>query len=489
MDTKTHDIIRFTCQIMTNEELWKAALGQIELSLSKANFITWFKNTSILSRDSGRVVVGVPNGFAKEWLENKYNLYIIKALKSLDPEIQDIKCSITPNNSRKFPPESFTKSMDGARPATNTAPPTPSGFSRKRITEKPVSATQNGEIFRSNLNNRYTFENFIVAENNELARAACFAVSQNLGHLYNPLFIYGGVGLGKTHLLQALGNEIVSKYSEKKVKYITSERFTSELVDSIKSQTVDQFKAAYEHIDLLIIDDVQFLSGREKTQNEFFHIFNALYQLNKQIIISSDRTPKAIPTLEERLRSRFEGGMIADISRPSLETRVAILETKAQERGMPIDPASIHFIAEHVKDNVRELEGALARVFAYSEFQKIPITLPLAQKALSDMLVQTKKSVKLDDIVKTVSDFYGIPVEEMIKKGRKKEVAHPRQIAMYLLRTELDASFSTIGDFFGGRDHTTVLHAVEKVTKNRESTLRIREEVASIREKLQLPVV
>lgn len=473
---------------MTNEELWKAALGQIELSLSKANFITWFKNTSILSREGGRVVIGVPNGFAKEWLENKYNLYIIKALKSLEPEIQDIKCSIAPNSDRKAVPENFVKSMDGARPSAQTTP-APIGFSRKRIAEKPVLTAPSGEIFKSNLNNRYTFDNFIVAENNELARAACFAVSQNLGHLYNPLFIYGGVGLGKTHLLQALGNEIMSKHPEKRVKYITSERFTSELVESIKNQTVDQFKAAYEHIDLLIIDDVQFLSGREKTQNEFFHIFNALYQLNKQIVISSDRTPKAIPTLEERLRSRFEGGMIADISRPSLETRVAILETKAQEKGMPIDPASIHFIAEHVKNNVRELEGALARVFAYSEFQKVPITLPLVQKALSDMLVQTKKSVKLDDIVKTVSDFYGVPVEEMVKKGRKKEITHPRQVAMYLLRTELDTPFSTIGDFFGGRDHTTVLHAVEKVAKSRESTLRIREEVASIKEKLHATAV
>ncbi len=472
---------------MTNEELWKAALGQIELSISKANFITWFKNTSIQSHENGRIVIGVPNGFAKEWLENKYNLYIIKALKSLAPDVQDIKCSILPNNGQKGAPETFKKSMDGARPFSGTQNDStiPTGFSRKRIIEKPVLTAPSGEIFQSNLNTRYTFNNFIVAENNELARAACFAISQNLGHLYNPLFIYGGVGLGKTHLLQALGNEIAEKQPEKRVKYITSERFTSELVESIKSQTVDQFKAEYEHIDLLIIDDVQFLSGREKTQNEFFHIFNALYQLNKQIVISSDRTPKAIPTLEERLRSRFEGGMIADISRPSLETRTAILETKAKEKGVVIDSASIHFIAEHIKENVRELEGALARVCAYSEFQKVPIGLSLVQKALSDMLIQTKKSVKLDDIVKIVSEFYGVSTEEMVKKGRKKEIAHPRQVAMYLLRTELDTPFSTIGDFFGGRDHTTVLHAVEKITKNRESTLRIREEIASLKEKLQ----
>ncbi len=474
---------------MTNEELWKAALGQIELSLSKANFITWFKNTSILSQESGRVVIGVPNGFAKEWLENKYNLYIIKALKSLDPSIQDIKCAITPQGVRLTAPQTFKKSMDAVRPADGQINTAPAGFSRKKISAKPSLTSPSGDTYSHNLNSRYTFDNFIVAENNELARAACFAISQNLGQLYNPLFIYGGVGLGKTHLLQALGNEITLKQPEKRVKYITSERFTSELVESIKNQTVDQFKTAYEHIDLLIIDDVQFLSGREKTQNEFFHIFNALYQLNKQIVISSDRTPKSIPTLEERLRSRFEGGMIADISRPSLETRVAILQTKAQERGVAIDPASIQFIAEHVKNNIRELEGALSRVFAYSEFQQVPITFPLVQKALSDMLVQTKKSVRLDDIVQVVSDFYGVPVEEMVKKGRKKEVAHPRQIAMYLLRTELDTPFSTIGTFFGGRDHTTVLHAVEKVSQSKESHLRIKEELLSLKEKLQTPAV
>jgi chromosomal replication initiator protein len=379
--------------------------------------------------------------------------------------------------------------MDAVRPSGGLTHAAPVGFSRKKISDTPPSASSSGEASPPNLNHRYTFDNFIVAENNELARAACFAISQNLGQLYNPLFIYGGVGLGKTHLLQALGNEITARQPEKRVKYITSERFTGELVESIKNQTVDQFKAAYEHIDLLIIDDIQFLSGREKTQNEFFHIFNALYQLNKQIVISSDRTPKSIPTLEERLRSRFEGGMIADISRPNLETRVAILQTKAQERGVSIDPASIQFIAEHVKNNIRELEGALSRVFAYSEFQKVPITLPLVQKALADMLVQTKKSVRLDDIVQIVSDFYGVPIEEMVKKGRKKEVAHPRQMAMYLLRTELDTPFSTIGDFFGGRDHTTVLHAVEKVNRAKESHLRIKEELLSLKEKLQAPTV
>jgi chromosomal replication initiator protein len=278
---------------LSNDELWRAVLGQVELSISKANFITWFKGTSIVSLENGIVTIAVPNGFAKEWLENKYNLYILKALKSLSQDITDIRCTIIQNNEIKKPSKVIVNSIDAVKPFFSSENHS-QNFTRKKIdvsvnTAPPTSPS----LFKSNLNPRYTFDKFIVAENNELARAACFAVSQNLGHLYNPLFIYGGVGLGKTHLLQSLGNEVLKNYPEKRVKYITSERFTGELVDSIKNQSIDQFKAAYEQIDLLIIDDVQFLSGREKTQNEFFHIFNALYQINKQIVISSDRPPKA----------------------------------------------------------------------------------------------------------------------------------------------------------------------------------------------------
>ncbi len=468
---------------MTNEELWKATLGQIELSLSKANFLTWFKNTAILNFEDGLVTIGVPNGFAKEWLENKYHLNILKALKSLRADVREIRCVIQINNTNLN--TTNVKTIDAIQPLRDGQS---LSFTRKKIAPQ-VSFPRNGAInsvFESHLNPRYTFSNFIVAENNELARAACFAVSQNLGHLYNPLFIYGGVGLGKTHLLQALGNAIMEQDAEKRVKYITSERFTTELVDSIKNQTIDQFKRAYEEIDLLIIDDVQFLSGREKTQNEFFHIFNALYQLNKQIIISSDRPPKAIPTLEERLRSRFEGGMIADISKPSLETRVAILETKAKEKNIPLDQASLLFIAEHITQNVRELEGALSRIQAFSQFHSLPLSLHLVQKVLGELIVQSKKTLKTEDILRIIIDFYGVSQEDLIKKGRKKEVAHPRQIAMYLLRTELNTPLSSIGGFFGGRDHTTVLHAVEKITKGLETNLRIKEEITNLREKLQV---
>lgn len=469
---------------MTNDELWRAALGQIELSLSKANFITWFKNTSIISFENGVITIAVPNGFAKEWLENKYNLYILKALKSLNSDIQEIRCLITPQNDNKIHNINNVKSIDAVQAVTSHSP---TAFTRKKI-DNQVSFPRNSAstgVFESHLNPRYTFENFVVAENNELARAACFAVSQNLGHLYNPLFIYGGVGLGKTHLLQALGNEVMHRFPEKRVKYITSERFTGELVDSIKNQTVDQFKRAYEEIDLLIIDDVQFLAGREKTQNEFFHIFNSLYQLNKQIIISSDRPPKAIPTLEERLQSRFEGGMIADIGKPSLETRIAILETKIRERGVLLDQASIHFIAEHITKNIRELEGALSRIVAFSELHKTPLTLSLVQRVLSDLIVQNKKIIRQEDIVRSIVTFYGVSEEELVKKGRKKEVAHPRQVAMYLFRTELDLPLSSIGSFFGGRDHTTVLHAVEKIEKQKDSSLRMKEELLNLQSKIR----
>lgn len=473
---------------MTHEELWKAALGQIELSLSKANFITWFKNTSILSIEKGVATIAVPNGFAKEWLENKYNLYILKALKSLNPEITEIRCSIVQENRDKQQNNVIVNSIDAVKPFFTSPTPihSPSNFTRKKIGDSVNVSSTSTSLFKSNLNPRYTFENFIVAENNELARAACFAVSQNLGHLYNPLFIYGGVGLGKTHLIQSLGNEILKNHPEKRVKYITSERFTSELVESIKNQAVDQFKAAYEQIDLLIIDDVQFLAGREKTQNEFFHIFNALYQINKQIVISSDRPPKAIPTLEERLRSRFEGGMIADISRPNLETRAAILEAKAQEKGIALDPASLHFISEHITNNVRELEGALARISAFSELQRVPISLSLAQKVLGDSILQHKKKITPEDIVGLITDFYHVTPEDLTKKGRKKEIAYPRQVAMYLMRTELETPLSSIGEYFGGRDHTTVLHAVEKISKEKEARIRVKEELSTLLERLNV---
>jgi len=464
---------------MTNEELWKAVLGQIELSLSKANFITWFKNTSLLEINQGKVLIGVPNGFAKEWLENKYNNHILKALRSLDPSVQNMRCTIAlPDTDTKTP-----RSIDAAIPRES------SSFVRKKIIEKPSFTANNislqQEVFHeSSLNSRYTFENYIVAENNELAHAACHAVSQSLGTLYNPLFIYGGVGLGKTHLLQSIGNEVMKNHPEKRIKYITSERFTTELVDSIKNQKIDLFKEYYQQMDLLIIDDVQFLSGREKTQHEFFHIFNALYQINKQIVISSDRPPKAIGTLEERLRSRFEGGMITDISQPSLETRIAILSSKVSERGVFVEEDALRYIAQNINQNVRELEGALNRVIAYCDFRKIPANLSNTEKILNELLEKNRKNISIESVFSTICDYYSVSREELIKKGRKKEISHPRQILMYLLRQELSTPFSSIGDLLGGRDHTTILHAYEKIQNQKESSRKIKEELSQIKERL-----
>ncbi|MGK2848590.1 MAG: chromosomal replication initiator protein DnaA [Minisyncoccota bacterium] len=471
---------------MTHEELWKAVLGQMELSISKANFITWFKNTSILSNQEGIITIAVPNGFAKEWLENKYNIYLLRALKSFDPTIQSIRCIIT--TEQVAPPAIIPYT---ARHIDAVKPPEHTGFVRKKLIEKPfftATAPSNPVFHETNLNNRYTFDNFIVAENNELARAACYAVAQNLGLVYNPLFIYGGVGLGKTHLLQSIGNEVVKNHPEKRIKYINSERFTTELVDSIKNQKIDVFKEYYQQMDLLIIDDIQFLSGREKTQNEFFHIFNALYQLNKQIVISSDRPPKAIPTLEERLRSRFEGGMITDISRPHLETRIAILESKIAERGIHIDTPALRFIAENITQNIRELEGALNRVIAFSEFHRVSPTLENTEKILAQLIENNKKVIQVDDIFRVISEYYNVTKEDLIKKGRKKEISHPRQVMMFLLRDELQIPFSTIGDTLGGRDHTTVLHAFEKINTQKESTLRLKEELATLKDRLYYPV-
>lgn len=456
---------------MVYRDLWQAVLGEIEVSISRANFITWFKNTAILSIENGIVTIGVPNGFAKEWLENKYRSYILKALQNIQSDIKEINCVI-------YIPEDI-----GLNKAKNVDALKKSSFSSTTysLKEKPLETS----IKETNLNERYTFENFIIGENNELARAACWAVSQNLGKMYNPLFIYGGVGLGKTHLLQSIGNEVLRKNPEKKIRYITAERFATELIDSIKNQKVGLFKDFYQQIDLLIIDDIQFLSGKEKTQHEFFHIFNILYQVNKQIVISSDRPPKAIPTIEERLRSRFEGGMIADINRPDIETRMAILKAKAAEKGFNLDEDVVFFIGENVRNNIRELEGALNKVIASSELEGVKINLSFVKKVLSDIISSNRrKGVHYQHIIKVVSDFYNIKTEEIITKGRRKEIAFARQVAMYLMRVELNASYPDIGERFGGRDHTTVLHAFEKINKEIKKNERLKEDILFLREKI-----
>ena len=453
---------------MTNEELWQLALGEIELSISKASFNTWFKNTAILEKKDGRVIISVPTGFAKEWLENKYNQYILQALKNIDPTIQSAICSISLINNNEKPnnlnSHLHNQSLDVVLPP-----------------KKPINSLN----LKSNLNPRYTFKNFIIGSSNELAQAACFAVSQSLGEIYNPLFIYGKVGLGKTHLIQSIGNEIIRFNPQKKVKYISSERFTSDLIDSIKNQTIDKFKDYYQKIDLLIIDDIQFISGKEKTQEEFFHIFNYLYQADKQIVLSSDCPPKDIQILEDRLRSRFEGGMIADVSQPDLETRMAILRHKALSKNLTIDEISLEFIAKNIKNNIRELEGALNRVLVSAQLSKKDLDLDYTKQILADIISSgKKKDFSYKHILNTVSSFYEVSLNDLITKNRKQEIVKPRQVAMFLIREELHYSYPGIGDKLGGRDHTTVMYACRKIAKDIQNDNKLAEEISYIKDQI-----
>jgi len=448
---------------MNNEDLWKAVLGEIELTLSKPQFITWFKDTFILSNENGKVVIGVPNGFSKEWLENKFNTNIINALKNFQENITEVSCAIY------SPQDKPIKSSESKDQKQN------SDSKDKKTINPQINFFQN-----SNLNSRYTFDSFVIGENNELARAACFAVSQNPGTQYNPLFIYGDVGLGKTHLLQSIGNEILKNDPNKNIIYISSEGFTTELVNSIRNQTIDKFKNKYEQADLLIIDDIQFISGKEKTQDIFFHIFNSLYQLNKQIVISSDRPPSHIQILEDRLRSRFEGGMITDIGNPDLETRLAILQTKLNEKKFFLSDDILRFIAENIKNNIRELEGALNKIVATFELNKKNPSIEETKKILSSVLIaKQEEAITKKDIIASVINFFEIAKEDLMSKSRKKKVALPRQIIMYLFKKELKMSYPEIGEYFN-RDHTTALHAFNKISKDIKTSSKINSDLEYI---------
>ena len=451
---------------MTNEQLWQAILGEMELCISKASFTTWFKNTSILSKSENEMVVSVPNGFAKEWLENKYHKFILKAAQGICPKIVKIIYKIG-GSPRQAKQKSDTASVRTERAENNATVPNSNGNS-------------NGF-----LNSKYIFNNFVVGSNNELAFAACQAVSKNPGVVYNPLFIYGGVGLGKTHLLQSIGNEVLGNNPEKKVKYASSEKFTNELVDAIGGKNTRLFKDIYRNIDILIIDDIQFLAGKEKTQEEFFHTFNALYENNKQIVLSSDRPPKAIPEVEERLKSRFEGGMIADIGFPSYEMRLAILKAKLNEKDFEMPEESLNYIALHIQKNIRELEGALNRVIAVCELEKKYPDIKKTTSILADLISQPiKKATTPKDILKNVAEFYSVSVEEITDKNRRKEIVKPRQVAMYLMRDEIKSSFPSIGKHIGGRDHTTAMHAYEKISKEIENGGVIEQEIHLIAERI-----
>ncbi len=447
---------------MTNEELWHSALSELEILVSKANFVTWFQNTAIVARKEGAVILQVPNAFAKEWLEYKYHKFIIKALRALSPEVRSVEYIIS---SQLQPLLQKNK------------------FQRELVAEEQLEFKELLVDRETNLNPRYTFNSFIVGSFNELAHAASVAGSKNLGRAYNPLFIYGGVGLGKTHLLQAVGNAVKKSSPRLKVQYVTAERFTNELVSSMQNNEAHIFKEKYRSHDLLIIDDIQFIAGKVKTQEEFFHTFNALYESGRQVVFSSDKPPQSIQDLEERLKSRFAGGMIADISQPDYESRLAILKSKAVGQESFLTEEVMEFIASSVEKNIRELEGTLNSVVAKSKLLGRIATIPEVKEILAKNL-RPKKIVTANQIIKSVAEFYDINEKFLYDKTRKKEVVKPRQVAMYLLREDFSGSYPYIGQRFGGRDHTTAIHAYAKILQNLKRDNALVEEVRRIREKI-----
>jgi chromosomal replication initiator protein len=467
---------------MDAKQVWRAALGELQVSLSPANFETWLRDTALVDVDDNRFRISVPNGFAKDWLESRYRSLISQTLARIVGYSVQVEFFIA---------AAETPSVDGADATGATAlgtddahdavPGRAPANGSQHVRVDPTRA--GGEGGASNINPRYTFANFIVGSANRLAHAASLSVAERPGHAYNPLFLYGGVGLGKTHLMHAIGNQVAAKFPRKRVVYATSEKFTNEFITSIQQGKIDEFRARYRRIDLLLIDDIQFIADKERTQEEFFHTFNAIHEDGKQIVLSSDRPPKAILTLEERLRSRFEWGLIADLTAPDLETRIAILRAKAEEGAVPITSDVIEFIARKVVSNIRELEGALNRIVAYASMGAMPISIELAQAVLSNVLYNPKKrQITPERITKAVSEYYGVALEALRGQKRDKAIVVPRQIAMFLMREETDVSLLRIGAELGNRDHSTVLHACVKITRESAGNDELRREIAAVRE-------
>lgn len=448
--------------------LWNAALGDLQLQMAPSTFDTWMKGTQLLDvSDDGTFVIGAPTIYAVEWLQNRLAPLIAQTLERHVGKPVSLTFTLLKQNDTP-PPEStedfFT--MPAPQPAAH-----PNGS----------KSPEQEEVLGDPLQPRYTFSTFIVGASNRLAHAAALAVAERPAQAYNPLFIYGGVGLGKTHLLHAIGHETRKKGL--RTVYITSERFTNELIADIRTQNTEAFRQRYRNVDVLLIDDIQFIAGKESTQEEFFHTFNTLHAANKQIVLSSDRPPRAIVLLEERLRSRFEGGLVCDIAPPDLETRIAILQAKAETQPIRVPSQVIQLIAQRVQSNIRELEGALTRVVAYAQFGHQPLTVELTERVLRDIL-DRPTNIDLDMVIQETARHFGVSVEDLKGKSRRKEIALARQVAMYLAREETDAALAAIGAALGGRDHSTVLYGHEKIAKAIEADDQLRREVLTIRERL-----
>lgn len=450
------------------ESVWQAVLGEIELTVSRANFATWFMNTRLLRYKDNVLVIGVPNVFIKQQLERKYNDLILDVLSKngVTPERIEYKIhsSITPSKKISDEPVLIQSTRDPANQQT-----------------KPTSSLVH--TYRQGLNEKYTFEGFIVGSGNELAYAACQAIAQNPGTKYNPLFIYGGVGIGKTHLIQAVGNAVLVKNPKAHVVYVSTEQFVQEFLDAIRYKKNTDFAGYYRSADVLIVDDMQFIAGKEKTQEEFFHTFNALHQANKQIIISSDKPPREIPTLEERLRSRFAWGMSIDMQNPDFETRCAIIQIKSQSHNVELPPDVVEYLANLVQTNIRELEGALNQLLAFCEMRGLAPDLAIAT-SLIGASKNRPKHLSAKQIIERTARHFHIPMEDIMGPKRDKDIVVPRQIAMYMLRNELHLSFPKIARELGRKDHTTAIHSVEKIQKESSFDPDIKAAISEIKERL-----
>jgi len=445
-------------------DIWQQALEILETELSKPSFETWLKNTSLTAFAGNKAIISVPNEFAKDWLENRYYHLIKSTLELILKENITVKF-VLPNENFSFQ----TEKNNVLKASINTS---------------EVKKEQNNQSIR--LNPKYTFDSFVIGNSNRFAHAASLAVAEAPAKAYNPLFIYGGVGLGKTHLMHAIGHYVLSQMPGHNVVYVTSEKFTNELINAIRYDKTVQFRNKYRNIDVLLVDDIQFLEGKERTQEEFFHTFNTLYEANKQIVISSDRPPKEIPTLEDRLRSRFEWGLITDMQPPDFETRIAILRKKATLENLHLPNDAMIFIANKIHSNIRELEGALVRVVAYASLVNKEITLELATEALKAIVQMNKpKPVTINSIQKEVAQHFGLKLDDFKSKKRTRTVAYPRQIAMYLSRELTDSSLPQIGEAFGGRDHTTVIHGHEKISKAIKNDPSLEELINDLTNKLK----
>ena len=451
--------------------LWQAVLGEIELSVSRGNFVTWFKNTHLVQQTDDKVTIGVPNVFIKQQLERKYNDLIVETLKKNGVEPDSVEYKI----------------VSGTAPGRQHEEPvlvSPSSTKDSEVSSQPKAPVNTlAHSYRQGLNERYIFENFIVGAGNELAFAACQSIAQNPGTKYNPLFLYGGVGIGKTHLIQAVGNAVLSNNPDAKVLYISTEQFVQEFVDALRFRKTADFAGYYRTADVLIVDDVQFIAGKEKMQEEFFHTFNALHQANKQIIISSDKPPKEIPTLEERLRSRFAWGMSIDMQNPDFETRCAIIQTKAQGHEIALPQDVVEYLATNIQTNIRELEGALNQLLAFCEMRALEPNLSIATSLLGVSKTRPKH-LSAKQIIERCARHFQVPMEDIMGPKRDKDIVVPRQIAMYMLRSELHLSFPKIAKELGRKDHTTAIHSVEKIEKESRLDASLRTAISEIKERL-----